>query len=87
VELVLDRMALGRPVVAPPDVPAGRTSLLRAAFRQAIEDPALRADAETLRLAIDPIYGEEAHLIIQRLYGSPPDVVERTRRIVQFSEP
>jgi tripartite-type tricarboxylate transporter receptor subunit TctC len=87
VALVLDRMALGRPIVAPPDIPADRASLLRAAFRQAIEDPELRADAETERLAIDPIYGEEAQLIIARLYGSPPDVVERTRKIVRFSEP
>jgi tripartite-type tricarboxylate transporter receptor subunit TctC len=87
VELVLDRMALGRPIVAPPDIPADRASLLRAAFRQAIEDPELRADAQAQRLAIDPIYGEEAQLIIARLYGSPPDVVERTRRIVQLSEP
>jgi tripartite-type tricarboxylate transporter receptor subunit TctC len=87
VELVLDRMELGRPVVAPPDIPPDRASLLRAAFRQAIEDPQLRADAQAQRLAIDPIYGEEAQLIIARLYGSPPDVVERTRKIVQFSEP
>jgi len=87
VALVLDRMALGRPIVAPPGIPADRVRLLRAAFRQAIEDPALRADAQTLRLAIDPIFGDEAQVIIARLYGSPPDVVERTRKIVQFSEP
>jgi tripartite-type tricarboxylate transporter receptor subunit TctC len=87
VALVLDRMALGRPIVAPPDIPADRVRLLRAAFRQAIEDPELRADAQTLRLAIDPIFGDEAQVIIARLYGSPPDVVERTRKIVQFSEP
>ncbi len=87
VQLVLDRMALGRPIVAPPDVPSDRVRVLRAAFQQAMEDPQLRADAQTLRLAIDPIYGDEAQLIIQRLYASPPDVVERTRKIVQFSEP
>ena len=87
VALVLDRMALGRPIVAPPEIPADRVRLLRAAFRQAIEDPELRADAQTLRLAIDPIFGDEAQVIIARLYGSPPDVVERTRKIVQFSEP
>jgi tripartite-type tricarboxylate transporter receptor subunit TctC len=87
VELVLDRTALGRPIVAPPDTPADRVSLLRAAFRQAIEDSELRADAQTLSLPIDPIYGEEAQVIIQRLYRSPPDVVERTRKIVQFSGP
>ena len=87
VELVLDRMELGRPIVAPPDIPADRVSLLRTAFRQAIEDPQLRADAQAQRLAIDPIYGEEAQLTIARLYGSPPEVVERARKIVQFSEP
>ncbi len=87
VQLVLDRMALGRPIVAPPDIPPDRVRLLRAAFRQAMEDPELRAGAQTLRLAIDPIYGDEAQLIIQRLYASPPDVVERTRKIVQFAEP
>jgi tripartite-type tricarboxylate transporter receptor subunit TctC len=87
VALVLDRTALGRPVVAPPDAPADRVGLLRAAFRQAVEDAELRADAQTLRLAIDPIYGEEAQVIIGRLYASPPGVVDRMRKIVQFSEP
>jgi tripartite-type tricarboxylate transporter receptor subunit TctC len=84
VMLVLDRVALGRPVVAPPDIPADRLSLLRRAFRQAVEDPQFRADAATQRLALDPIYGEEAQAIIRRLYETPPEVVERMRRIVQF---
>ncbi len=86
VELVLDRVALGRPVVAPPELPADRIRLLRAAFRQAVEDAELRADAQTQRLAIDPIYGEEAQVIIRRLYGTPPDIIERMRKIVQLSE-
>jgi hypothetical protein len=38
-------------------------------------------------LAIDPIYGEEAQDVIARLYRSPPEILERTRRIVKFSEP
>jgi tripartite-type tricarboxylate transporter receptor subunit TctC len=87
VALVMDRVALGRPVVAPPGLAPDRLALLRTAFRQAIEDPELRAEAEKLRLAIDPTFGEEAQAIIERLYASPPDVVERMRKIVQFSEP
>lgn len=87
VELVMDRVSLGRPVVAPPDLPPDRLALLRAAFRQAIEDPELRADADKLRLAIDPTFGADAQAIIERLYRSPPEVVERMRKIVQFSEP
>ncbi|HLH98527.1 MAG TPA: tripartite tricarboxylate transporter substrate-binding protein [Xanthobacteraceae bacterium] len=87
VALVMDRVSLGRPVVAPPELAPDRLELMRAAFRQAIEDPELRADAERQRLAIDPVYGAEAQVIIGRLYGSPAEVVERLRRIVQFTEP
>jgi tripartite-type tricarboxylate transporter receptor subunit TctC len=87
VDLVMDRVSLGRPVVAPPGLAPDRLALLRAAFRQAIEDPELRADADKQRLAIDPTFGEEAQNVIGRLYRSPPEVIERMRKIVQFSEP
>jgi tripartite-type tricarboxylate transporter receptor subunit TctC len=84
VQLVLDRVALGRPVVAPPDIPADRLALLRRAFREAVDDPQFHADAATRKLALDPIYGDEAQAIIRRLYATPPEVVERMRRIVQL---
>ena len=87
VALVMDRVALGRPVVAPPGLAPDRLELMRAAFQKAIEDPELRADAERQRLAIDPVFGAEAQVIINRLYGSPAEVVERLRKIVQFAEP
>jgi len=49
VELVLDRTALGRPIVAPPDIPADRVSLLRAAFRQATGFVHKFDDADAMR--------------------------------------
>ena len=82
VQLVLDRMTLGRPLFAPPGIAADRLSLLRLAFRQAIEDSELRADAEKQRLALDPTWGEEAERVIKALYATPAPVVERARRIV-----
>jgi tripartite-type tricarboxylate transporter receptor subunit TctC len=87
VQLVLDRVAIGRPVVAPPELPAERLALLRAAFWQAVNDAAFLADAETLRLAVDPIDGAGAQAIVRRLYASPPEVVARMRTIVQLAEP
>jgi tripartite-type tricarboxylate transporter receptor subunit TctC len=85
VELVLNRMLVGRPFIAPPGLPPDRLALMRSAFRQAVEDPELRAEAEKLKLAVDPMWGEEAHDVILRLYRTPPQVVERTRKIVAFS--
>jgi tripartite-type tricarboxylate transporter receptor subunit TctC len=83
VELLLSRLSLGRPFLAPPGVPADRVALLRTAFRRAIEDPELRAEAAAQRLAIDPIYGEEAEQIIKQIYQSPPELVERARKIIR----
>src|SRR3954471_19140480 len=60
IALVLGRMTLGRPFIAPPGVPDDRLALLRKAFRQAVEDPELRADAERQKLAINPTWGAEA---------------------------
>jgi tripartite-type tricarboxylate transporter receptor subunit TctC len=82
VGLILDRLTLGRPFFGPPGIPADRLALLRAAFRSAIEDPELRADAEKQRLAIDPTWGEEAEDVIRRLYATPAPVIARTRKIV-----
>src|SRR5215467_10422821 len=82
VQLVLDRMTLGRPVLGPPGVAADRLALLRRAFRQAVEDPELKADAEKQRLALDPTPGDEAERVIKALYATPAGVVERTRKIV-----
>ena len=85
VGLILDRMTLGRPFIAPPGIAADRVALLRAAFRKAVEDPELRADAARQRLAIDPVWGDEADAVIRRLYATPAHVVERTRKIVAFT--
>jgi tripartite-type tricarboxylate transporter receptor subunit TctC len=82
VQLVLDRMTLGRPVVGPPAIATERLALLRRAFRLAVEDPELKADAEKQRLALDPTPGDEAERVIKALYATPAGVVERTRRIV-----
>ena len=84
-ELVLNRMLVGRPFIAPPGVPADRLALMRTAFRQAAEDRELRTEADKLHLPIDPIWGEEAQQVIRRLYRTPPQVVERTRKIVAFT--
>ena len=83
VALVLDRMTLGRPFIAPPGVPAERVALLRKAFRQAVEDPDFRAEAEKQKLAIDPTWGDGRRgRSSGASIGTPPNVVERTRAIV-----
>jgi tripartite-type tricarboxylate transporter receptor subunit TctC len=86
VELILSRLALGRPFLSPPGIPADRVAMLRDAFRKAATDPALLEEAAKLRLAIDPIFGEEAQALIAKIYNSPPQLVLRARNIVKISD-
>lgn len=77
-ELFFARAAIGRPFVAPPDVPAERIAALRAAFEATLRDPAFLADAKKQKLNVVPVSGKEMSDIIARAYDTPPEIVKRT---------
>jgi tripartite-type tricarboxylate transporter receptor subunit TctC len=85
VELVLDRVEVGRPVIGPPGIPDDRVAVLRSAFSKAVADPEFLKEAALLKLAIDPMDGADAKEVIARLYRTPPAVLERMRKIVQVA--
>ena len=70
---------MGRPFAAPPGVPADRAQALRRAFDATLKDPAFLAEAEKLKLEVNPVTGEEVDKLIAELYATPKDVVEETR--------
>ena len=77
--LFFARVELGRPLVLPPGVPADRVTLLRAAFRQTVADPAFRADASRQELNLNYVGGEQLQATIAAAYRTPRAVVERTK--------
>ena len=72
---------LAWPLVAPPEVPAERVAELRAAFNAMMQDPQLLAEAATQGLDIDPVSGGEIAALVDRLYATPPDVLDLVRKI------
>lgn len=86
VELLLSRLALGRPFIAPPGVSAEKIEILRTAFRKSVEDPELVAEAKKSRLAIDPIWGEQAQQIIAQAYKTDPATIARIRKLIKPTE-
>ena len=77
-------LTLGRPFLMPPEIPADRLAAVRKAFMEMIKDPDFRKEAEKTGLQIDnPRSGEQLQADIERLYRTPPKVVERLRRIAQ----
>ena len=77
--LMMMRLALGRPFLAPPGVPADRAAALRSAFDVMVTDPAFLAEAERLRLEINPISGAEIEALLAEAYATPAHIVERAR--------
>jgi tripartite-type tricarboxylate transporter receptor subunit TctC len=72
---------LAWPLVAPPAIPAERLGELRAAFNAMMQDPQLLAEAAGQGLDIDPVSGAEITELVDRLYGTPPDVLDLVRKI------
>ena len=82
-KLLLIRQEWGRPIVAPPDVPADRVAVLRAAFNATLTDPKFVAEAKKTRLEIQPLTGQEMHKLLLEAYDYPQDVVASAAQLVE----
>lgn len=82
-ELIVTQQVFGRPYFLPPGVPPERVKLLRDAFMKTMADPAFLDEARKLRLEIDPLDGEKVQKMVEALYASPADVVERAKAAVK----
>ena len=82
-ELILIRQEMGRPLAAPPGVPAERLAALRAAFAATMQDVGFRAEAARLQLEIDPLGGEAIAKLLAGAYAAPRDIVARAAALVE----
>ena len=81
-EIVYAQGVFTRPFFVAPDVPQERVDALRKAFLQALDDPELKAEAEKQGLSVLPLSGEELASMIQKIYATPPNVVEEVRKAI-----
>jgi len=82
-QLVLSRQEFGRPFFLPPNVAPDRTDALRRAFDATMKDPAYRAEAEKLKLDVDPLSGEHVATLVEQVSKTPPEVVDRVRAALE----
>ncbi len=75
-------LAVGRPIMAPPDVPAARIKALRDGLAATLRDPAYLAECVRQNLECnDPTSGEELRKIIVDAYESPQELVQKIRQL------
>jgi tripartite-type tricarboxylate transporter receptor subunit TctC len=75
-QLIFAPMAMDRPILTPPGVPADRVAALKAAFHDAMVDPAFLADAKKQRLEVKEVDGEKVAKLLATAFAMPPEVVK-----------
>ncbi len=76
VELIGAMAQLGRISAAPPGTPEEQLNALRAAYRAALEDPTLLAEANKKGRPIDPAYGDDVKQLVVAALDQTPETIQ-----------
>ncbi len=80
--LVFARQPMGRPFLAPPNVPSERVAALRAAFMSALADQEFLAEAAKMKLEINPVSGDAVQSLVQEIYQTPKTIAAAVAKMV-----
>jgi hypothetical protein len=83
-DFILARELLGRPFIAPPDVPADRVKALREAFVKTMKDADFLADAEKRQAEINLVTAEEVDEALRKAAAAPKDVIESVKKALEM---
>jgi tripartite-type tricarboxylate transporter receptor subunit TctC len=78
-KLVFARNVMGRPYVAPPNVPADRLATLRQAFMDTMQDKEFLSEADKSQLEINPVSGEDVEKLVKEVYATPADIIAKAK--------
>jgi len=78
--------AIGRPIAAPPGVPADRVKALRAAFDATMKDAAYIAEAKKLKMELNPTGGVELAQMISKVMATPQSVIDKFKIAVKYGK-
>ena len=73
---------IGRPFVAPPNLPPNMLKMLREAFDATMQDPEFVADVTKQKFDLDPENGESLAGLINKIYATPEAIVEKVTALV-----
>jgi hypothetical protein len=82
-EFVLAREILGRPFLAPPDLPADRIKVLRDAFAATLRDPDFLKEAAKAKLDVDVVTGAEVDQVLKDAANAPESVIDRVKQALK----
>ena len=73
-----------RPITAPPGIPEAQKAILRDGFAKLVKDETFLAEAKKAGLEVDgPMTGAEIDEIVEKIYATPKDVVQKVAKAMQ----
>lgn len=81
-KVILAPAAFGRPLIAPPGVPADRVKILREAWSQSLKEPEFLEEVKKRRAILDPLSGGELQSLAEDVMTQPPEIIERMRKLL-----
>src|SRR5436190_8817301 len=82
-KLTLARLEYGRPFFLPPNVPAARLEAMRQAFDLTMKDAGYLAEADKLKIDIDPLGGQEVAALVEQVARTPAETVAGVRAALE----
>ena len=82
-EFLYAGQGIGRPFVAPPDLPPERLKMLRDAFNATMKDPEFIADVKRNKFDLEPEDGEHLTALINKIYATPKAIIERVSNLIK----
>jgi tripartite-type tricarboxylate transporter receptor subunit TctC len=75
--LIFARQVIGRPFLAPPNLPQDRVDALRNAFMATMKDKDYLADTEKTQMEINPVPGDKVQALVKEIYSTPPAIAQK----------
>jgi tripartite-type tricarboxylate transporter receptor subunit TctC len=83
IEFLYAGQGIGRPFVAPPDLPPDRLKMLREAFAATMTDPDFVAEVKLRKLELEPETGEHIAEVVRKIYATPKPVIDKVSQLIK----
>ena len=83
IEFLYAGQGIGRPFIAPPDMPAEVTKMVRDAFAATMKDPEFLEDTKRQKLEVEPEDGEHLASLIKKIYATPKPIVDKIGELIK----
>jgi tripartite-type tricarboxylate transporter receptor subunit TctC len=86
IQLISSPIALGRPYLTPPEIPADRLAILSKAFDAALRDKGFLEEAKKMDIEIDPVSAKEITKVVMDTINAPPNVIAEAKKYMGGAE-